>query len=90
MNFDLRYPFSQILTKPALSGTSLVRVGLDFEGKPICRCELHAANGKLFAVTCHLPKNLGNVYVKTLTDYCTLITFTVSIAISSYRSFGSV
>lgn len=33
MHFDLRYPFSQILTKPALSGTSLVRVEREYEVK---------------------------------------------------------
>lgn len=94
MNFDLRYPFSQILSKPGLSGTSHVGAGSEQGGKAICKCELHATNCKKIIIklcSCSSSaKTLEIMVVKVVTDHSTLIKFTVSLANSSCRSFGNV
>lgn len=58
MNFDLRYPFSQILSKPGLSGTSHVGAGSEQGGKSSVSVSymLQTVKKKKCAVALHLPK----------------------------------
>lgn len=93
MNFDLRYPFSQILSKPGLSGTSHVGAGSEQGGKPSVSVSYMLQTVKKNKKLCSCSssaKTLEIMVVKVVTDHSTLIKFTVSLANSSCRSFGNV